>query len=212
MMTKSKPFFEVFPTLEIKGKLYDKLEQTEVERVSATKQKDRISVYLYSTRLLLKEDIWAAEKEIKGQLFPHAMLKVRIFERFELSSQYTPENLMEVYRESILAELLEYSHVEYNAFRTADIAYPETGEMRLTIEDTVLNRTKEEDLVRVLEKILVERCGLTAHVTVDYREGRPGRFAEENELKIQMRVSEICRRAKTEIGRASCRERVLAGV
>ncbi len=197
MTTKSKPFFEVFPTLEIKGNLYDKLEQTEVERVSATKQKDRISVYLYSTRLILKEDIWAAEKEIKGQLFPHAMLKVRIFERFELSSQYTPENLMEVYRESILAELLEYSHVEYNAFRTADIAYPEAGEVRLTIEDTVLNRTKEEDLVRVLEKILVERCGLTAHVTVDYREGHPGRFAEENELKIRMRVSEICRRAKT---------------
>ncbi len=107
MMTKSKPFFEVFPTLELKGNLHDKLEQTAVERVSATKQKDRLSVYLYSTRLLLKEDIWAAEKAIKAQLFPHALLTVRIFERFELSSQYTPENLMEAYRESILAELKE---------------------------------------------------------------------------------------------------------
>ena len=132
MTTKAKPFFEVFPTLDLKGTLYDKLEQTQVERVSATKQKDRLSVYLFSTRLLLKEDIWAAEKAIKSQLFPHALLKVRIFERFELSSQYTPENLMEVYRESILAELREYSHVEYNAFRTAGITYPEAGQICLS--------------------------------------------------------------------------------
>ena len=100
MMTNTKPFFEVFPTLQIKGTLHDKLEQTEVERISATKQRDRLSVYLFSTRLILKEDIRAAEKEIKGQLFPRTDMTVRIFERFQLSSQYTPENLMEIYRES----------------------------------------------------------------------------------------------------------------
>ena len=196
MMTKAKPFFEVFPSLELKGTLHDKLEQTAVERVSATKQKDRLSVYLFSTRLLPKEDIWAAEKAIKSQLFPHAFLTVRIFERFELSSQYTPENLMEAYRESILAELKEYSHVEYNAFRTAQITYPESGRIRLTIDDTVLNHSKEPELIRVLEKILVERCGLTAGVEVGYREAESGRFAEDDELRLQMKVNEIFLRAK----------------
>lgn len=177
MMTKAKPFFEVFPSLELKGTLHDKLEQTAVERVSATKQKDRLSVYLFSTRLLPKEDIWAAEKAIKSQLFPHAFLTVRIFERFELSAQYTPENLMEAYRESILAELKEYSHVEYNAFRTAQITYPESGRIRLTIDDTVLNHSKEPELIRVLEKILVERCGLAAGVEISYREAESGRLS-----------------------------------
>ncbi len=196
MMTKAKPFFEVFPTLELKGTLHDKLEQTAVERVSATKQKDRLSVYLFSTRLLPKEDIWAAEKAIKSQLFPHAFLTVRIFERFELSAQYTPENLMEAYRESILAELKEYSHVEYNAFRTAQITYPESGRIRLTIDDTVLNHSKEPELIRVLEKILVERCGLAAGVEVSYREAASGRFAEDDELRLQMKVNEIFLRAK----------------
>ncbi len=196
MMTKAKPFFEVFPSLELKGTLHDKLEQTAVERVSATKQKDRLSVYLFSTRLLPKEDIWAAEKAIKSQLFPHAFLTVRIFERFELSAQYTPENLMEAYRESILAELKEYSHVEYNAFRTAQITYPESGRIRLTIDDTVLNHSKEPELIRVLEKILVERCGLTAGVEVGYREAESGRFAEDDELRLQMKVNEIFLRAK----------------
>ncbi|MCI8543287.1 MAG: PolC-type DNA polymerase III [Lachnospiraceae bacterium] len=196
-MTKSKPFFEVFPTLDLKGTLHDKLEQTAVERVSATKRKDRLSVYLFSTRLLVKEDIWAAEKAIKSQLFPNALLTVRIFERFELSSQYTPENLMEAYRESILAELREYSHVEYNAFRTAEITYPESGKIRLSIDDTVLNRSKEPELVRVLEKILVERCGLKTGVEVEYREAESGRFSEDDEIRLQMKVNEIFLRAKS---------------
>ena len=123
-------------------------------------------------------------------------MTVRIFERFELSAQYTPENLMEAYRESILAELKEYSHVEYNAFRTAQITYPESGRIRLTIDDTVLNHSKEPELIRVLEKILVERCGLTAGVEVGYREAESGRFAEDDELRLQMKVNEIFLRAK----------------
>ena len=200
MTTNQKPFFDVFPTLEIRGVLHDKLEQAKVERVSATKQKDRLTVYLFSTRLILKEDIWAAEKEIKGQLFPHAQLQVRIRERFELSSQYTPENLLDVYRESILAELREYSYVEYNAFRTAKITFPEEGHILLTVEDSVVSRSKEPELVRILEKILVERCGLQAQVEIAYGEARSGRHTEDDELKIQMRVNEICRHAGT--GRA----------
>ena len=74
----TKPFFEVFPTLDIKGALHDKLEQAGVERVSASKQRDRLNIYLYSTRLILKEDIWAAEAEIKNQLFADAAIVVHI--------------------------------------------------------------------------------------------------------------------------------------
>ena len=93
----AKLFFEVFPTLQIKGELRDKLEQTEVERVSTSRQKDKLHIYLFSKRLILKEDIWAAEREIKKQLFPEVRIAIRIFEKFSLSSQYTPENLQGQY-------------------------------------------------------------------------------------------------------------------
>ena len=104
-----------------------------MERVSATKRKDILRIYLYSTRLILKEDIWRTESEIKRQLFPNVDMVVKIQERFELSSQYTPENLMAAYRDSILEELRDYSHVEYNAFKQAEIAYPGKDRMVLTL-------------------------------------------------------------------------------
>ena len=192
----SKPFFDVFPTLEITNPLHDRLAFATVERVAANKRKDSIRIYLFSTRLILKEDIWTAESEIKKQLFSKVGLTVRIQERFELSSQYTPENLMEIYRESILAELKEYSHVEYNAFRTAQVEYPDSETLKLTIPDTVLNRSKETELIRILEKVLVERCGLKVGVEIAYREAETDKFEKEDALKLQRRVMEISRRTK----------------
>ena len=31
---------------------------------------------------------------------------------------------MDVYRESILEELREYNHIDYNSFKTAEFSYP----------------------------------------------------------------------------------------
>ncbi len=191
----SKPFFEVFPTLKIEEPLHGLLGQSEVERVSATKRRDLLRICLFSTRLILKADIRRAEAEIKKQLFPQNVLTVKIQERFSLSSQYTPENLMDVYKESILEELRDYSHIEYTAFRTAEMTYPAPDRLLLTLEDTVLNRSRESELVRILEKILVERCGLSCGIETAYREAAGGKFAEDDELKIRMRVSEIAKRA-----------------
>ena len=93
----SKPFFEEFPSLQLNTDIRDLMGQTEVERVSATKRRDFLRVYLKSTRLIQKADIWTTEQEIKKQLFPQANLTVKIYEKFELSSQYNPEKLMDIY-------------------------------------------------------------------------------------------------------------------
>ena len=151
----SKPFFEVFPNLQLHTDIHDLMGQTEVERVSATKRRDFLRVYLKSTRLIQKADIWTAEQEIKKQLFPDANLTVKIYEKFELSSQYNPEKLMDIYKESILEEFREYSHIQYNALKTARIEYPADNEMLITMEDTVLNRSMEGEILQILEKILV---------------------------------------------------------
>lgn len=192
----SKPFFEVFPNLQLNTDIHDLMGQTEVERVSATKRRDFLRVYLKSTRLIQKADIWTAEQEIKKQLFPDANLTVKIYEKFELSSQYNPEKLMDIYKESILEEFREYSHIQYNALKTARIEYPADNEMLITMEDTVLNRSMEGEILQILEKILVERCGFSVKLHAAYVEKETGRFKEEEEAKIRMKVDAIYSRTR----------------
>ncbi len=191
-----KPFFEVFPSLKLDNKVRDIMEQTTVEKVTATKRKDFLRVYVKSSRLIYKQDIWETERQIKNQLFPNANMTVKIYEKFELSAQYTPEKLMDVYKDCILEEMRAYGHVEYNMFKTADISYPAVNSMILMLEDTVIAKSKEEDMIHILEKILVERCGFSLAIRVQYKEAVEGKFAKEDEMRLAMEVAQITQRVK----------------
>ena len=151
-MTEHK-FSEVFPTLKLKGNLPDKLKDVVVERVSATKQLDRMTLTLRSTVLLSKSEIRTIEQEMKRQLFGRNDMELHIIERFRLSTQYTPENLLQVYGDSILQELEEYNHIIYTAFRRADKEFVAPNTLIIRLEDTVLNHGVEEKLQGILEKI-----------------------------------------------------------
>ena len=147
----AKAFFDVFPGLKLDGKLKSLFEQTQIERVTATKQKDFVRIYLSSERLIQKDDIFTVEGEIKKQLFAGCNITIKIHEKYRLSSQYNPEKLMEIYRDSILLELQEYSHLLYSMFKNAELSFPEEGRLNLRIEDTVLARTKSDELTRIPE-------------------------------------------------------------
>lgn len=189
-----KKFFDVFPFLQVDDKVRQFLEETEVERVSSTKKKDLLRIYMVSGRLIGKEYIWKAEKGIEKMLSSF-QTKVKIYEKYHLSSQYNTEKLMNAYRNSILLELREYSPVEYNLFKNGDISYPEEDRIVLTVGDSVPARSRGEELGRILEKICNERCGFQTSVEIAYKEERSEKNREEDELRIARQVAEISARA-----------------
>lgn len=190
-----KQFFEVFPTLKLDKKIQDLFEQVRVEKVSATKSRDFIRVTIGCEYLILKEIVFKVEEEIKKQFFPSYSVRVKLYERFHLSEQYTPEKLMNIYRDSILLELRNYSPIEYNLFKSADIAFPQEDELCITIEDTVLAKDKSAELSRILEKIFNERCGFSIQCRMEYKEKKNDRYKEEDDIKMARQVAEITARA-----------------
>ena len=191
----AKQFFDVFPNLKLDKKNQDLFEQATVEKVSATKSRDLIRITFRCDHLIQKENVLKVEEQIKKQFFENHSVRVKLYERFKLSDQYTPENLMNIYKDSILLELRNYSPVEYNLFKGADITYPSGQEMNLVVEDSVLARSKADELVRILEKILNERCGFRVRISVQYKEKKTGKYKEEDDLKIKRQVAEIASRA-----------------
>ena len=189
-----KQFFEVFPKLKLDQKNQDLFEQTEIEKVTTTKSRELIRVTFLSRHLIQKENVLKVENEIKKQFFQDYTVRVKLYERFQLSGQYTPEKLMELYRDSILLELKNYSPVEYNIFKGADISYPDEREIHLTIDDTVPARSRKDELIRILQKILNESCGFAVHISVDYKEKKTGKYKEEDEIQIARQVAEITAR------------------
>ena len=112
-----KPFFEVFPTLQVEPELKSLLEEVQVTKASSNRARDRLRIYVSSQRLISKKKIFALERAIQDQLFPKNHLEVKIIEKFILSGQYNPQKLMDVYKDSVLEELKAYSLLEYNLLR-----------------------------------------------------------------------------------------------
>ena len=187
----AKPFFEVFPTLELKEDLRDMMECTQISKVSTNPKRDAIRIHINSKILIQKDHIFLLERSIKDQLFPNVPMLIKIYEKYELSDQYTPRKLMEIYHNSILDELREYSMVEYNLFRKAKWEFVEEQVMVLRLEQTVVAASKTDELVRILEKIFHERCGFPVQVRVEYEEVKPSKYREQSDQKIKQEVANI---------------------
>ncbi len=191
----AKQFFDVFPTLKLDGKIKDMFEQVSVEKVSATKRRDLIRVTVVSDYLIQKETVFKVEQEIKKQFFAAHNVTIKIYEKFHLSEQYNPEKLLNAYQDSILLELREYSPIEYNLFKGAEIAFPNDRVIVLTVEDSVPARSKAEELSRILEKIFNERCGFSLACQIVYQEKSGNKNKEDEDIKIARQVAEITARA-----------------
>ncbi len=189
-----KNFFEAFPNLKLTGARKDLFEQVVVERITATRRKDILRIYIRSERLIEKEDVYGVEQEIKKQFFPKDNIIIKIYEKFILSGQYNPEKLMDTYKDSVLLELKDTEHMLYTMFRQADMEYPDEQTVKLVLEDSVIAKSKEDELIRILDKVLNERCGFSVKFHVDYREAAESKYREEDELKIQQIVANIADR------------------
>ena len=195
----AKKFFEVFQNLTLKGHLNSLFEPVIVERVTATKRKDFLRIYIQSDNLIEKDLIFQVEEAIKKQLFPMVPMVIKIYEKFILSQQYTPKRLMELYRESILLELKEYSNVEYMLFKRAEIHYPSEKEIQLKVKESAFAELKMAELIRVLDKIFQERCQLSVFFSVIYEEAKEEAQQDDGDQVIDRKVAEIVERSKQAI-------------
>ena len=190
----SKPFFSVFATLNLNKNLHTVMEQMTVERVSATKSGNYLRIYLRGEHLVSKEKIVAVEEEIAKQLFPKKDITIKIYDSYELSKQYNIKNLFDEYFDSILWELKNYSHIHHLMLKKAEIEFLSDTHLKLTVEDTELNKGIVSELIRILDKIIHDRCGLPVEISIDYKEAKESRYAKESQIKVEKQVSEILSR------------------
>ncbi len=194
-----KNFLEAFPTLQLEDRLHMMMEQVEVEKIQATKRRDFLRIYTVSPHLVLKQDIFEVEKQIKNQLFPKVAIQIKLYEKYRLSKQYTLPNLLEIYKESLLIECKASSHTEYSLLKNADLSVQPDDTLLLALEDTVLARQKADALVHILEKVFGERFGFALNVQICYKTAETGKYKTEGEHEIAMRVAQIVNGAASSV-------------
>ena len=208
-------FLEVFPTLQLNHEMKGLLSEATVTKVASNRNRDFIRVYFDNTRLIPKRDIWRLEEDMRQQLFPNQKMQIKLMEHYRLSGQYTAKTLLDTYKESMLCEIKEYSLLLYNIFRKAEIRFEEDMQMTLILEDTLIARESQDELIEVLDKIIRERCGIQTKFDIQFVEKKESHYKKDTDHQIDLEVESIVRRtaaAKSEHEQEHAEDEILGAV
>ena len=208
-------FLEVFPTLQLNHEMKGLLSEATVTKVASNRNRDFIRVYFDNTRLIPKRDIWRLEEDMRQQLFPNKKMQIKLMEHYRLSGQYTAKTLLDTYKESMLCEIKEYSLLLYNIFRKAEIRFEEDMQMTLILEDTLIARESQDELIEVLDKIIRERCGIQTKFDIQFVEKKESHYKKNTDHQIDLEVESIVRRtaaAKSEHEQEHAEDEMLGAV
>ena len=186
----SKPFFEVFPTLKAGEDIRNMFEGAQVLKVTTNSDRTFLRVYIVSRHLIQKTLVYEMEHLIKNQLFGRSAVQVEIREKYELSGQYTPENVMAEYLDSFLAELDTRSVVERNMLQNAKCTFEEGNILCMQLIDTVIAQGKKDSLTDYLKGVYAERFGLPIEIRVMYKEPKESTL-KYNDMRLQQEVDSI---------------------
>ena len=191
------------------------LSEATVTKVASNRNRDFIRVYFDNTRLIPKRDIWRLEEDMRQQLFPNQKMQIKLMEHYRLSGQYTAKTLLDTYKESMLCEIKEYSLLLYNIFRKAEIRFEEDMQMTLILEDTLIARESQDELIEVLDKIIRERCGIQTKFDIQFVEKKESHYKKDTDHQIDLEVESIVRRtaaAKSEHEQEHAEDEMLGAV
>ena len=193
-MDNNKDFFEVFPTLKLDKELEALLKHAKVKKVATRSDKTAIRVYIISDRLIMFKNIRKTEKSITEQLFRGANIEVKIIEQYTLSEQYSLTKFLNIYMDSILAEIKDYNLIMGNVLKKAKYDIENEERLILHIEDNIVSKKLVPELIEILDKIICERCGIKTIIDYDIVEAKKSKYAQYGDVKLEQEIKAIMSR------------------
>ena len=164
----SQKFFEVFPTVKLSEDDKELFEGTSIARLVSSSRRDKLHIYLESSYIVPKDRVHALEVNLKNSL--PGVSDVLVIETFNLSSQYTLQNLMRVYNSSIMYEAACHNPLWREILHHADYEYPTEDCLNIVIEDRLLFKDHEKEILNFFDHILNIRCRMACNITLSYKE------------------------------------------
>ena len=165
--------FEVFEEIRVKPDLENVFRDVEVEKVTASRSTGRTVIHLKAKRLIEFYDLTEMEAALTAQFFGRVGQKVELSVKYQLSGQYNPKSLWDLYEESVIEEVGKESRMASFLLKSAGISFDmeiNPARMVLDVEDTFVNRTLVAELKTFLETMYEKRFGFQVHVEAEYHE------------------------------------------
>ena len=177
-------FHDAFHQMNIREDLDEVFRDVLVDGVTMSRRTGDLTVQITSHRLIGHRQITAMAQSLRRQMFGDSRHHVLFEEHYQLSEQYTLENLFPLYRTSIVDELAETNTMDARILKMVDTDIA-GNTLIIHIEDNYVYREKMGMMSQYLEELFAKRFGMQVRVEIDYRQ--PVRKDEdEDELSFVM--------------------------
>ncbi|MDO4478158.1 MAG: PolC-type DNA polymerase III [Lachnospiraceae bacterium] len=191
---EGRPFNIVFPNLNVSETLSHLLEDVVVDRVTLNPARDHLHVYITATNWIGKSHIYKLAKAITEQFFENSPMTVTVVEHFVLSASYNPMNFYDAYRPSMQKELEKTSRLLYQTYAHASVEFPDEHTIRVTLPDTIISVSRQQELRQYFEKVFCERAGFDLKVETRLSDEALPDHKEEDEAYIESRIRAVVER------------------
>ncbi|MBQ3028938.1 MAG: PHP domain-containing protein, partial [Lachnospiraceae bacterium] len=161
--------YEVFDSVNPPQELRRVFDETEVLKLSASRQSGGVTVHIESERLLEYRTVRHLEKVLNDQFFRGMDKNAVVAEHYKLSAQYTPASIWEHYNESVREELGAESRLNAGFLNRAEISVNGT-EMHIKSEDTFINKHIGEEVKSCIEELFLSRFEVPLRVINEFYE------------------------------------------
>ncbi len=184
-------FFEAFPRLRVNDGLRDYFEDVELVKVTKTSTNTLARVYTMSEHLIEKAAVYDMELALRNQVFRIPNMNVHIVDRYRLSSQYNPKQIMKMYYNSILFELEKYRTIEFHLLKNAKWYFEKDDELVLILEDSFIAHSYDAKLKDYFEKVFLNRFGYEIDVVYRYEKAKSTGLEEAKAQQVALKVQQI---------------------
>ena len=186
---EKKKFLEVFQNLTLSEELKSIFELVDITRITANSEHTKMRIYIESSRLIEKSAIFKVREELRKALRTGKKISIEIIEKYILSQQYTPENLFDIYKESIILELNESSPIIATMLKKAPTRFDESGRLVIDLESSIVSEARMKILKDTIERIFKDRFDMPLEVRIEKRILNSHRYAERNARRLKNEVN-----------------------
>lgn len=176
--------FELFEDIQVKSELKTAFFEAEVVKLTASKSTGMTVVHLQSRHLLDFSEITEVEKVLTEQFFGRAGKGVKLAVDYCLSSQYTPETVWNMHRESLIEELACETRMAAQLLNSSAFEFIDRDgetELHLELSGSFLCRMISKTIREYLEHIFRERFHFPVRVTFSFLDTEQSEKTEQEE-------------------------------
>lgn len=139
----------------------------DIVRITTNSEHTKMRIYIESSRLIEKSAIFKIREELAKGLRIGKRISIEIVEKYKLSKQYTPENLFDIYKDSIILELNEYSPIIATMLKKAPTRFDDSRRLVIDLESSIVSEAVMRILKDTIEHIFHDRFDMPLEVRIE---------------------------------------------